>query len=70
MEKTRTEYATVVIQSVQSDVVFNSGIILTETNYDVWSQIIEMHLAKREKLSYIRSSTKPSEEFSKEYEKW
>ncbi|KAH9689179.1 retrovirus-related pol polyprotein from transposon RE1 [Citrus sinensis] len=70
MEKTPTEYAPVVIQSIQSDGVFNAGIILTETNYDVWSQIMEMHLAEREKLSYIRSSTKPSEESSKEYEKW
>ncbi|KAH9754441.1 hypothetical protein KPL71_015444 [Citrus sinensis] len=70
MEKTPIESAHVVIQSVQSDGVFNAGIILTETNYDVWSQIIEMHLAEREKLSYIRNNTKSSEESSKEYEKW
>ncbi|KAH9685014.1 protein kinase domain-containing protein [Citrus sinensis] len=70
MEKTSTESSPVVIQSVQSDGVFNAGIILTETNYDVWSQIMEMHLAEREKLSYIRISTKPFEESSKEYEKW
>ncbi|KAH9718241.1 hypothetical protein KPL71_022141 [Citrus sinensis] len=69
MEKTPTESALVVIQSVQFDGVFNAGIILTTTNYDVWSQIMEMHLAEREKLSYIRSNTKPSEESSKEYEK-
>ncbi|KAH9751848.1 retrovirus-related pol polyprotein from transposon RE1 [Citrus sinensis] len=31
---------------------------------------MEMHLAEREKLSYIRSNTKPFEESSKEYEKW
>ncbi|KAH9766022.1 hypothetical protein KPL70_002047 [Citrus sinensis] len=31
---------------------------------------MEMHLAEREKLSYIRNSTKPFEESSKEYEKW
>ncbi|KAH9657753.1 retrovirus-related pol polyprotein from transposon RE1 [Citrus sinensis] len=70
MKKTPTESSHVVIQSVQSDGVFNAGIILTETNYDVWSQIMDMHLAEREKLSYIRSSTKPFEESSKEYEKW
>ncbi|KAH9752394.1 retrovirus-related pol polyprotein from transposon RE1 [Citrus sinensis] len=70
MEKTPTESSPVVIQSVQSDGVFNAGIILTETNYDVWSQIMEMHLAEREKLSYIRSNTKPFEESSNEYEKW
>ncbi|KAH9678583.1 retrovirus-related pol polyprotein from transposon RE1 [Citrus sinensis] len=70
MEKTPTESSPVVIQSVQSDGVFNAGIILTETNYDIWSQIMEMHLVEREKLSYIRSSTKSFEESSKEYEKW
>ncbi|KAH9779117.1 retrovirus-related pol polyprotein from transposon RE1 [Citrus sinensis] len=70
MEKTSIESSPVVIQSVQSDGVFNAGIILTKTNYDVWSQIMEIHLAEREKLSYIRSSTKAFEESSKEYEKW
>ncbi|KAH9685411.1 protein kinase domain-containing protein [Citrus sinensis] len=34
MEKTSTESSPAVIQSVQSDGVFNAGIILTETNYD------------------------------------
>jgi hypothetical protein len=38
---------------VQSEGVFNAGIILTESNYDVWSQLMEMHIAEREKLSYI-----------------
>ena len=69
MEKTPTESSPVVIQSVQSDGVFNAGIILTETNYDVWSQIMQMYLVEREKLSYIRCNTKPSEESSKKYEK-
>ena len=69
MEKTPIESAHVVIQYVKYDGVFNAGIIFIETNYDVWSQIMEMHLAEREKLSYIRSNTKPSEESSKEYEK-
>ena len=69
MEKISTKSTPVVIQSVQSDEVFNAGIIFTEINYDGWSQIMEMHLAEREKLSYICSSTKPSDESSKEYEK-
>ncbi|KAL6342501.1 hypothetical protein AAG906_012094 [Vitis piasezkii] len=38
----------------QSEGTFNPGIILTESNYDVWSQLVEMHIAEREKLSYIR----------------
>ena len=32
---------------------FNARIILTDTNYDNWSQIIEMHIVGREKLDYI-----------------
>ena len=34
--------------------MFNAGITLTESNYDVWTQIMEMHIVEREKLSYIR----------------
>ena len=41
----------------QSEGTFNPGIILTESNYDVWSQLVEMHIAEREKLSYIRGKT-------------
>ena len=59
----------VIIQPVQAEGIFNAGIVLNETNYDVWSQIIEMHLAEREKLSYIRDPTTP-EKSSKEYERW
>jgi hypothetical protein len=29
---------------------FEGGITFTETNYDVWNQIMEMHIAGREKL--------------------
>ena len=38
---------------VQSESTFNARISLTESNYDVWSQLMEMHIAEREKLSYI-----------------
>lgn len=69
MEK-NPESTSIVIQSAQLDGVFNAGIILTETNYDVWSQIMKMYLTEREKLSYVRSCKKPSDESSKEYEKW
>jgi hypothetical protein len=37
---------------VHSEGVFNAGIILDESNYDVWSQLMEMHIAEREKLLY------------------
>jgi len=36
---------------VQSEGVFNAGIVLDESNYDVWSQLMEMHIAEKETLS-------------------
>ena len=54
----------------QSEGTFNTGIILTESNYDVWSQLVEMHIAKREKLSYIRGKTNLPKESEDGYEKW
>ncbi|CAL5398040.1 unnamed protein product [Camellia sinensis] len=55
---------------VQSESVFNAGIILTESNYDIWSQLMEMHLAEREKLSFIRGKKTPPAESEDGYEKW
>ena len=54
----------------QSEGTFNPRIILTKSNYDVWSQLVEMHIAKREKLSYIRGNTNPPKESEDGYEKW
>lgn len=54
----------------QSEDTFNPGIILTESNYDVWSQLMEMHITEREKLSYIRGKTNPPKESEDGYEKW
>lgn len=55
---------------VQSEGVFNAVIILTESNYDVWSQLMEMHIAEREKLSYIHDKPKPPAESKEGYERW
>ena len=55
---------------VQSEGVFNAGIVLDESNYDVWSQLMEMHIAEREKLSYIRGKMKKLSETDDGYEKW
>jgi hypothetical protein len=48
----------IIIQSEGSS--FNAGILLNETNYDMWSQIIEMHITKKEKLSFIRGTQTPT----------
>ena len=50
--------------------MFNVGITLTESNYDVWSQIMEMHVAEREKLSYICGKKETPTESDDGYEKW
>ena len=54
----------------QSEATFNPGIILTESNYDVWSQLVEMHIAEREKLFYIRGKTNLPKKSEDGYEKW
>ena len=53
---------------VQSEGVFNAGIILIQSNYDVWFQLMKMHIAERRKLSYIHGKTKLESEDG--YEKW
>ncbi|KAL6312959.1 hypothetical protein AAG906_024528 [Vitis piasezkii] len=62
-----SEKSTIVFQS---EGTFNPGIILTESNYDVWSQLVEMHIAKWEKHSYIRGKTNLPKESEDGYEKW
>ncbi|KAJ0098645.1 hypothetical protein Patl1_20752 [Pistacia atlantica] len=49
---------------------FKSGIILNEMNYDVWSQIMEMHIAGCEKLEYIMGKTPQPTETDASYAKW
>ena len=48
-----TKSAPIIIQSEGSS--FNAGIVLDETNYDLWSQIMEMHmgLRRRNSLSFV-----------------
>ncbi|KAJ8621389.1 hypothetical protein MRB53_029918 [Persea americana] len=55
---------------VRSEGAFNAGIILDESNYDVWSQLVEMHIAEREKLSFIRGMPQPPAEKDEGYEQW
>ncbi|KAL3512908.1 hypothetical protein ACH5RR_025625 [Cinchona calisaya] len=55
---------------VQSESVFNTGIIFNESNYDVWSQLMVIHIAEREKLSYILGKIKQLAKSEDGYEKW
>ncbi|KAL5803347.1 hypothetical protein ACOSQ4_031652 [Xanthoceras sorbifolium] len=53
--KTTTVSSSPIIHVQSENSGFKAGIILTETNYDTWSQIMEMHIAGREKFDYIIS---------------
>ena len=67
-EASGTKSTPIIIQSDGSS--FNVGIVLSETNYDMWSQIMDMHNAKKEKLSLIRGNSQPPTEKDDGYEKW
>ncbi|XP_022872304.1 uncharacterized protein LOC111391338 [Olea europaea var. sylvestris] len=49
---------------------FTAGVVLTETNYDVWSQVLEMQIARREKLDYIMGKAPVPEPTDPNYSKW
>jgi hypothetical protein len=49
---------------------FNASMILTETNYDTWSQIIEMQIVGREKLDYIIGDSPQPYAKDPSYSKW
>ncbi|XP_068666389.1 uncharacterized protein [Aristolochia californica] len=49
---------------------FTTSVTLTEVNYDVWSQIMEMQIAGREKLEYIMGKTQFPQETDASYAKW
>ena len=50
--------------------VFNVGITLIESNYDLWSQIMEINIVEQEKLSYIRGKKETPADSDDGYQKW
>ena len=67
-ETSVTKSTPIIIQHEGSS--FNSGIVLNETNYDLWSQMLEMQITEKEKLSFIRGTSLPPKEKDEGYEKW
>ena len=67
-ETSVTKSTPIIIQ--RKGLSFNSGIVLNETNYDLGSQMLEMQIAEKEKLSFIRGTSSPPKEKDKGYEKW
>ena len=55
-----TKSTPIIIQHESSS--FNSGIVLNETNYDLWSRMLEMQIAEKEKLSFICGTSSPPKE--------
>lgn len=68
--ETSTTISSPIIHVQSENTGFNAGVILTVTNYDVWSQIIEIHIAGREKLDYIIGDSTPPGEKDPSYSKW
>ena len=60
--------APIIIQSKGSS--FEARITLDEANYDLWSQIMEMHIVERKKLSFIRGNSQTPTKKDDGYEKW
>jgi len=67
-DKTESSSAPVIHVQLENS-SFSTNVILTESNYDVWSQIMEMQIAGREKLEYLMSNTSP-EITDPSYVKW
>ena len=50
-ETSVTKSIPIIIQHEGSS--FNLGIVLNETNYDLWSQMLEMQITEKEKPSFV-----------------
>ncbi|KAG5545275.1 hypothetical protein RHGRI_017663 [Rhododendron griersonianum] len=68
-EKPESSSSSPVIHVQSENSGFNAGITLTESNYEVWSQILEMQIAEREKLEYIIGNTPQPKETDASYAK-
>ncbi|KAJ8624758.1 hypothetical protein MRB53_033288 [Persea americana] len=64
----KQDKTTPVVQSDSSN--FNIGVLLDETNYDLWAPLIEMHIAGRRKMGYLQGSTKAPSKDDPKYEDW
>ena len=70
MAESKSESSTPIIHVQSENSGLKAGVTLTETNYDVWSQIMEMHIAGHEKLEYIMGETDQPLENDAFYTKW
>ncbi|KAI5319172.1 hypothetical protein L3X38_038880 [Prunus dulcis] len=60
--------APIMVQSENSS--FNIGMVLDEKNYDLWAPLIQIHIAGRKKMGYLRGSIKEPNEDDPKYDDW
>ena len=60
--------APIMVQSDNSS--FNIGMFLDEKNYDLWAPLIQIHIAGRKKMRYLRGSIKAPAEDDPKYDDW
>ena len=59
----------VIVQNVQ-DAPFPAGVILDDTNYPLWSQLMEMRIGARNKSGFITGKTPKPTTNEKQIEAW
>nr|GEW34833.1 retrovirus-related Pol polyprotein from transposon TNT 1-94 [Tanacetum cinerariifolium] len=59
----------VIVQNVQ-DAPFPTGVILDDTNYPLWSQLMEMHIGARNKFGFITGKSPKPITNEKQIETW
>jgi hypothetical protein len=60
--------AQIMVQTENSS--FNIGMVLDEKNYDIWAPLIQIHIAGRKKMRYLRGSIKAPHEDYPKYDDW
>ena len=58
------------IQTLQDNSPFPTGVILDETNYPLWSQLMEMRMGARNKYGFITGTTSKPPAGDKALETW
>ena len=55
MAESTTKDSPIIVQTEGSS--FNIDMLLDETNYDIWSQLMEIHTAEKHKSMFIQDSS-------------
>lgn len=64
-----SNHASVIVQNVQ-DAPFPTGVTLDDTNYPLWSQLMEMRIGARNEYGFLTGASKKPSTNEKEIETW